>query len=391
VLRSSVREFLCSEAMHHLGVPTTRALSLTLTGDQVVRDMFYNGNPKAEPGAVVCRMAPTFIRFGHFQIFSARGEFDLLKQLTDHTINTYFPHLGQPNKAAYLAWYAEVCRSTAELMVQWERVGFVHGVMNTDNMSILGLTIDYGPYGWLDNYDPDWTPNTTDRVEHRYRFGNQPGIAFWNLAQLGNAIYPLINDVEPLQDILHTAWAGYERDSRLMLSQKLGLNAYEQILDEILQNQLIALLQSVETDMTIFFRQLAEVDFTTSNRENISAEHFMDTLTGAFYMPDQLTSGYVEQLSAWLSSYKQRLQAEGIRQELRREKMHRINPKYVLRNYLAQMAIDKAEQGDFTMINELLGILRQPYAEQPEHQHYYDKRPEWARSRPGCSMLSCSS
>lgn len=391
VLRSSVREFLCSEAMHHLGVPTTLALSLTLTGDRVVRDMFYNGNPKAEPGAVVCRMAPTFIRFGHFQIFSARGEFDLLKQLTDHTINTHFPHLGKPNKGAYLAWYAEVCRSTAELMVQWERVGFVHGVMNTDNMSILGLTIDYGPYGWLDNYDPDWTPNTTDRVEHRYRFGNQPGIAFWNLAQLGNAIYPLINDVEPLQDILYTAWAGYERDSRLMLSQKLGLNAYEQNLDEILQNQLIALLQSVETDMTIFFRQLAEVDLTASNRENVSAEHFMDTLTGAFYKPDQLSSGYVEQLSAWLSSYKQRLQAEGIRQELRREKMYRINPKYVLRNYLAQMAIDKAEQGDFTMINELLGILRQPYAEQPEHQHYYAKRPEWARSRPGCSMLSCSS
>lgn len=391
VLRSSVREFLCSEAMHHLGVPTTRALSLMLTGDQIIRDMFYNGNPKAEPGAVVCRMAPTFIRFGHFQIFAARGEIGLLKQLADHTINTYFPHLGQPNKAAYLAWYAEVCRSTAELMVQWERVGFVHGVMNTDNMSILGLTIDYGPYGWLDNYDPDWTPNTTDRAERRYRFGNQPGIAFWNLAQLGNAIYSLINEIAPLQEILHTAWAAYEQKSQLMLAQKLGLNEYKQNLDEVLQKQLIALLQSVETDMTIFFRQLADVDVTVNNPENSSAARFMESLIGAYYMPDQLSSGYMEQLMAWLTLYGQRLQAEGVTQELRRQRMNQINPKYVLRNYLAQIAIDKAEEGNYTMINDLLTVLRQPYAEQPEHQHYYARRPEWARVKHGCSMLSCSS
>jgi len=165
VLRSSVREFLCSEAMYHLGVPTTRALSLILTGEEVIRDMFYNGNPKPEPGAVVCRVAPSFTRFGNFQIFAARGEIDLLKKLVDYTIRADFPHLGEPALAVYLAWFEEICRRTAEMIVHWQRVGFVHGVMNTDNMSILGLTIDYGPYGWLENYDPNWTPNTTDAAE----------------------------------------------------------------------------------------------------------------------------------------------------------------------------------------------------------------------------------
>ena len=168
VLRSSVREFLCSEAMHHLGVPTTRALSLILSGEQVIRDMFYDGHPKAELGAVVCRVAPSFTRFGNFEIFTARGDVARLRQLVDYTIRTDFPHLGEPSPEVYLTWFQEVCRRTAEMIVHWQRVGFVHGVMNTDNMSILGLTIDYGPYGWLENYDPKWTPNTTDATYHRY-------------------------------------------------------------------------------------------------------------------------------------------------------------------------------------------------------------------------------
>jgi uncharacterized protein YdiU (UPF0061 family) len=148
--------------MFHLGVPATRALSLILTGEQVVRDMFYDGNPKLEPGAVVCRVAPSFTRFGNFQIFAAREEIEVLKQLVDYTIRIDFPHLGDPSPEVYLEWFAEVCRTTADLIVHWMRVGFVHGVMNTDNMSILGLTIDYDPYGWLEDYDPGWTPNTTD-------------------------------------------------------------------------------------------------------------------------------------------------------------------------------------------------------------------------------------
>ena len=257
VLRSSVREFLCSEAMYHLGVPTTRALSLILTGEEVIRDMFYNGNPRPEPGAVVCRVAPSFTRFGNFQIFAARGEIDLLKKLVDYTIRTDFPHLGEPSLDVYLKWFEEVCRRTAEMIVHWQRVGFVHGVMNTDNMSILGLTIDYGPYGWLENYDPNWTPNTTDAAERRYRFGNQPQIAFWNLGQLANAIYPLIEQVEPLQQAINAYKDTFERGWQTMVADKLGLNVYDPATDDELNTELLILLQLVETDMTIFYRKLA--------------------------------------------------------------------------------------------------------------------------------------
>jgi serine/tyrosine/threonine adenylyltransferase len=391
VLRSSVREFLCSEAMHHLGVPTTRALSLVLTGEEVIRDMFYNGNPKSEQGAIVCRVAPSFIRFGHFQIFAARSELDILKQLADYTINTHFPHLGKPSPETYLAWFAEVSRSTVEMIVHWQRVGFVHGVMNTDNMSILGLTIDYGPYGWLENYDPDWTPNTTDAAERRYRFANQPGIAFWNLAQFANAIYPLVHRAEPLQETLHTAWDELELKLQQINMQKLGFNGYDPSEDESLQAGLMALLPSVETDMTIFFRQLAEVELGQDNLDGVPVAQCIAPLMAAYYEPDQLSPSYIRQLSEWLRQYNRRLLAEGITQETRRERMNHVNPKYVLRNYMAQLAIDKAEQGDFSLITELLELLRHPYDEQPEHQRYFSKRPDWARQRAGCSMLSCSS
>ena len=163
VLRSSVREYLCSEAMFHLGVPTTRALSLILTGNDVLRDMLYNGNADYEKGAIVCRVAPSFVRFGNFQIFLVQQDFENLKKLTDYTIRHFYPQLGAPEKETYIEFFRQVCEKTLRLMIEWERVGFVHGVMNTDNMSILGLTIDYGPYGWLENYDPNWTPNTTER------------------------------------------------------------------------------------------------------------------------------------------------------------------------------------------------------------------------------------
>src|SRR5690606_21736344 len=168
VLRSSIREFLCSEAMHHLGVPTTRALSLVSTGETVIRDMFYDGNPRPEPGAIVCRVSPSFIRFGTFELPTSRGDRALLEQLVDFTIRRDFPHLrDEEPQTARALWFKEVCERTARLMVEWTRVGFVHGVMNTDNMSILGLTIDYGPYGWIDNFDRNWTPNTTDAEGRR--------------------------------------------------------------------------------------------------------------------------------------------------------------------------------------------------------------------------------
>ncbi len=391
VLRSSIREFLCSEAMHHLGVPTTRALSLVTTGGQVVRDMFYNGNPKPEPGAIVCRVAPSFLRFGHYQIFAARGEIELLKKITDYTINVHFPHLGKPSPEVYAAWFDEVCRSTAEMIVAWQRVGFVHGVMNTDNMSILGLTIDYGPYGWLENYDPDWTPNTTDAAERRYRYGNQPAVAFWNLGQLANAIYPLIRQVKPLEQALDGYTKAFGEQWQQMMAHKLGLAAYEPDQDDDLFAGLLTLLQAVETDMTIFFRQLAHVKLGQDDLESSGAETLMAPLNDAYYKPEQLTSGYASRLFEWLKLYHRRIGQDVVSQEVRRERMNRVNPKYVLRNYLAQLAIDKAEQGDFAMIPELLELLRRPYEDQPGNERYAEKRPDWARSRAGCSMLSCSS
>jgi serine/tyrosine/threonine adenylyltransferase len=391
VLRSSVREFLCSEAMHHLGVPTTRALSLTLTGEQVVRDMFYNGNPKAELGAVVCRVAPSFIRFGSFQVFAARGELDVLKKLANYTINTHFPHLGKPSPDVYVAWFEEVCRATAEMIVHWQRVGFVHGVMNTDNMSILGLTIDYGPYGWLENYDPDWTPNTTDNAERRYRYSNQPACAFWNLGQLANAIYPLVGEAEPLQQALNVFTQVFGKQWLLMMSDKLGLSHFDPEQDDDLHAGLLSVLQMVETDMTIFFRQLAAVELGKNNLENVNVEALIAPLAEAYYVPEQLSPEYTSRLLDWLNLYNQSIIQEGVSQKDRRERMNRVNPKYVLRNYMAQLAIDKAEQGDFVMIAELLELLRHPYDEQPGKEEYALKRPDWARQRAGCSMLSCSS
>jgi uncharacterized protein YdiU (UPF0061 family) len=391
VLRSSIREFLCSEAMFHLGVPTTRALSVIATGDEVIRDMFYNGNPQPEPGAIVCRVAPSFTRFGNFQIFTARSELALLKQFVDYTIRTDFPHLGEPSPTVYCEWFAEVCRRTAEMIVHWQRVGFVHGVMNTDNMSILGLTIDYGPYGWLENYDPNWTPNTTDAAERRYRFGHQPHIAFWNLGQLANAVYPLIEQVEPLQQAMNLYAETFERGWQNMMADKLGLAAYRPETDEELIDELLMLLQMVETDMALFFRRLARMDTTGESLSVLREGGCAGFFDEAYYVPEQLTSAYRKRLSLWLERYVLRLQQDGLADETRRSRMNAVNPKYVLRNYLAQLAIDKAEQGDFTMVNELLELLRHPYDEQPGREMFAVKRPDWARTRAGCSMLSCSS
>lgn len=392
VLRSSVREFLCSEAMFHLGVPTTRALSLVLTGENVVRDMFYNGNPKAEPGAVVCRVAPSFTRFGSFQIFTSRDEIDVLRQFVDFTIRTDFPHLlkedRQLDKTLYLEWFEEVCRLTAEMIVHWQRVGFVHGVMNTDNMSILGLTIDYGPYGWLDDYNPDWTPNTTDRDERRYRFSQQPEIALWNLVQLANAIHPLIEEAEPLQQALTVYNENFNHGWHQMMAQKLGLKSFSPEADGSLIQDLLTLLPEYEVDMTIFYRKLADIDI---NSDELTDKQLIKPLLEAWYRFDAVSDDYQSRFSNWLRKYTQRLEKEESEQKDRKQRMNAVNPKYVLRNYLSQLAIDKAEQGDFSMVNEMLEVMRHPYDEQPEYQEYAKKRPDWARDKAGCSQLSCSS
>ena len=283
VLRSSVREFLCSEAMHHLGVPTTRALSLVLTGDEVVRDILYDGHPAPEPGAVVCRVAPSFTRFGHFQMLAARKETDLLRRFTDFTIESDFPELAarQSGTERDIEFFREVCRRTGDTIVHWMRVGFVHGVMNTDNMSILGLTIDYGPYGWLEDYDPDWTPNTTDAATRRYRFGQQPAIAQWNLLQLANAMYPMVGQAEPLEAALRDFATEYQAGHQRMMANKLGFEAFEPAADQPLCDELEQVLRLTETDMTIFFRCLADIDLDGRRRPDSAHRRLVPALRGS--------------------------------------------------------------------------------------------------------------
>ncbi len=394
VLRSSIREFLCSEAMFHLGIPTTRALSLILTGELVERDMFYDGHPRLEPGAVVCRVSPSFTRFGSFEIFAARNDISTLKTLADFTIQNDFKHLlsaSSPGKAEYIKWFDAICRLTAEMMVHWMRTGFVHGVMNTDNMSILGLTIDYGPYGWLEDYDPAWTPNTTDARTRRYCFANQPKIAQWNLAQLANAIYPLVEDAAPLQEAVNEFWIRFETDWTEMMLQKIGVSAQEKNRDAQLVSDLMALLPMVEIDYTLFFRHLARLDIPAFEQNKINIQAFEAPLKPAFYQPEQRTPAFDDTFHRWLTQYASRVHDQGGSMDQRRKQMNRTNPKYILRNYLAQMAIEKAEQGDFSLVGELLDLVRHPYDEQPGKESYADKRPDWARTKPGCSMLSCSS
>ncbi len=391
VLRSSIREFLCSEAMHHLGIPTTRALSLCLTGDQVVRDMFYDGRPKAEPGAIVCRVSSSFTRFGSLQLPASRGDITLLKAQVDHTLRCDYPELGPPSKSSYIALFESICQRTCDLVVNWMRVGFVHGVLNTDNMSIIGETIDYGPYGWIDNFDLGWTPNTTDAQGKRYAFGQQGSISQWNLFQLANALYPLVEEVEPFEQALNDYAESYQRAWSQMMRQKLGLTRLsdpESQADIALFTELETLLMLNETDMTIFYRQLAELNLTPSS-DPLS---WIKQLSPAYYQVDRLSEAYRQRLSRWLNLYSQRSQQTGlISPKQRRQSMNAVNPKYVLRNYLTQQAIDQAEQGDYQAIQTLLEIMRSPYDDQTQNEQYAVKRPEWARDRAGCSMLSCSS
>jgi serine/tyrosine/threonine adenylyltransferase len=392
VLRSSIREFLCSEAMFHLGVPTTRALSLVLTGDAVVRDMLYDGNPQAETGAIVCRVAPSFVRFGSFQLPASRGETDQLRSLIEFTIRHDYPAfaggLSSPDtwEQTVAAWFGEVCTRTIDLVVHWMRVGFVHGVLNTDNMSILGLTIDYGPYGWLEDFNPGWTPNTTDAGGRRYRYGAQPQIVYWNLVQLANALAAVISDTALLQEQINRFPDTYGNSVRTMMLTRLGLAAAQDSDDELIQD-LLTLLPSAEIDQVIWYRSLADVPWDMASTD----EELLSPLKDAWYDPAQITGEVADGLVSWLRRWTNRVRTEGRAPETVRAQMDANNPRYVLRNYLAQEAIDLATAGDYSMIHELLDVLRAPYTDQPGRDRYAAKRPEWARHRVGCSMLSCSS
>lgn len=380
-----LREYIISEAMHALGIPTTRSLAVATTGEQIVREEMLQG-------AVLTRVAASHIRVGTFEYANAIGDRAALEALTRHALERHYPALAGADNPA-LALLGGVLERQAKLIAQWLCVGFVHGVMNTDNMSILGLTIDYGPYGWLEDYDPDWTPNTTDATGRRYRFGQQPQIAMWNLVQLANALAPLFDSVEPLQAGIDLYASHFDSRCQAMMTGKLGLTVLDTRSDKALTDDLLSLMQAVETDMTIFYRQLAMLrcDLHPEGGNMTPDDVVFATLMDAWYKPEQLTDDYRSKFLHWIRCYQARTRQEGICDAVRADRMNAVNPKYVLRNYLAQLAIDKATQGDVSMIAELLDVLRSPFEEQPGHEHLAAKRPDWARHRAGCSMLSCSS
>jgi uncharacterized protein YdiU (UPF0061 family) len=380
VLRSSLREFVASEAMQALGVPTTRVLSLVATGDAVVRDILYAGDPKPEPGAIVCRVAPSFLRFGHYELPASRGERDLLERLVDHTIASHFPELIGPNARA--DWFAEVAKRTGVLMAHWMRVGFVHGVMNTDNLSVLGLTIDYGPFGFLDDADPHWTPNTTDLPGRRYRYAAQPQVAHWNLSALASALAPLFPDAEPLTAAMNAYVEAFQSAQARMWADKLGLAEWRDD-DAALVSGLFGALQAAEVDFTIFFRTLAAL-------EAAAVVDPVAALEPALYDRAK-AEREAATLGDWLARYAARLATDPQPAEARRARMDAANPWVVPRNWLLQQAIDAAEQGDTAELHALLGVLQRPYDAQPGAERFAARRPDWAKDRPGCSALSCSS
>ncbi|HTA19641.1 MAG TPA: YdiU family protein [Polyangia bacterium] len=380
-----LREYLVSEAMAALGIPTTRALAVATTGERVQRE-------EALPGAILTRVAASHLRVGTFELFAARGDREALVALTAHALARHYPDAAGGGNDA-LALLEQVIDAQASLVARWLGVGFVHGVMNTDNMSILGLTIDYGPFGFLDSYDPNFTPNTTDAGERRYRFANQPRVAKWNLIKLAEALYPLIGSIPPLEEALGAYTATYEAEESRMLAAKLGLTRP----DKSLVDELFQVLALVETDMTLFFRGLANVPVHLAGEESDEAsdeasdDALLAPLLDASYTPEDLTGEVRARTLAWLRRYGACVRQEGTSAALRKQRMDAVNPKYVLRNCLAQLAIDAAEKGDASLVVELLELLRHPYDEQPERARFAAKRPDWARHRAGCSMLSCSS
>jgi uncharacterized protein YdiU (UPF0061 family) len=360
VLRSSIREFLGSEAMHALGIPTTRALAVVGSPLPVRRETL-------ETAAVVTRIAPSFLRFGHFEHFAhSANDSAALRRLLEASMARYFPELQDAAEPA-AALLGEVALRTARLMAQWQAVGFCHGVMNTDNMSLLGLTIDYGPFGFLDAFDPGHICNHSDH-QGRYAYARQPGAAFWNLHALAQALLPAVGgQPEAASELLLAALEPYKAEyARCMLAAlraKLGL-ASEHDDDQALIDDLMRLMAADHADFTIAFRRLAGADAA-------ARDVFVDR----------------EAFDAWALRYRARLALESSDDAERAGRMNRVNPKFVLRNHLAQTAIERAQQGDFSEVQRLLQVLEHPFDEQPEHAAYADHPPAWANQ----IEVSCSS
>jgi uncharacterized protein YdiU (UPF0061 family) len=356
VLRSSIREYLCSEAMHGLGIATTRALCLLDSKTQVYRE-------EIESGASVCRVAKSHIRFGSFEHFHYRNQPEAVKAMADYVVERNFPQWADADNKYYLMFENCVLK-TARMIAQWQSVGFNHGVMNTDNMSIIGDTIDYGPFGFLDAYDPEHICNHSDN-RGRYAFKSQPSVGLWNLNALATSLTSLIGN-EELINALKQYEPEYLRQYRNIMAQKLGLQEY-QAEDEPLINQLMELLQTDNVDYTLFFRDLGV--FTSSNPA--IRDMFVDR----------------ESFDAWAVKYSARLAQQDLSDSQRQQNMNAINPKYVLRNYMAQAAIEAAQQGDYSEVNLLLEVLQSPCEEHPKAQKYAGLPPDWAEKL----SVSCSS
>jgi uncharacterized protein YdiU (UPF0061 family) len=367
VLRSTVREYLCSEAMHGLGIPTTRALCLFDSDEEVYRE-------RIERGALLVRLAPSHVRFGSFEVFYHRQQYGRLRELADYVIDHDFPQLRE-QASPYLEMLREAVTRTARLMAQWQLVGFAHGVMNTDNMSILGLTLDYGPFGFLDAYDPGFICNHSD-YQGRYAFERQPAIGLWNLTCLAQALLPLLDADdgekaaamarEVLDDYQPELAAAYAAGMRA----KLGLRERDGS-DQELSSHLLDLMRDSAADYTNLFRDLAAIDAASDLPDHRLRDRFVDR----------------EAFDAWLTLYRARLRREGRTDAVRRAEMHAANPRYILRNYLAERAIRAAEAGDYREIERLRLLLAHPFDEQPAMAGYAQEPPDWGREL----AVSCSS
>lgn len=385
VLRSSIREYLASQAMAGLGIPTTHALALVSAQDYVMRETL-------ETAAVVARMAPSFIRFGSFEHWAARNAPQNLTALADYVIEHFYPEclIPEPGLAdtpdqRYVRLLREVVRRTAKLMAQWQLIGFCHGVMNTDNMSILGLTLDYGPYGFMDAFDAKHICNHTD-AQGRYAWHAQPAVAHWNLYQLANSLHVIVPDAEALRGALDTFEPTFLEAMQTKLSLKLGLGAWQHG-DEVLIDDLWSLMQENHADFTLTFRQLAHAP-GLGHADPVRVSQDLGGTVSRDIAPFIDLFIDREAASAWLERYRQRVQAEGaLEKGARIDSMLSVNPLYVLRNYLAQSAIEAAQNGDFSEIGRLFEVLTDPFTYQPGRDAYAAQPPAWATK----IEVSCSS
>jgi len=360
VLRSTIREYLCGEAMHGLGIPTTRALGVVGSDHKVYRE-------QVETGAIVMRMAPSHVRFGTFEVFYYRKQHEELKILADYVIAHDYPHLVR-KLDKYARFFDEVVERTARLIARWQAVGWAHGVMNTDNMSVLGLTLDYGPFGFMEGYDAGFICNHSDH-NGRYAFNQQPYIGLWNLSCLAQALLPLV-EKEALKAGLDRYQPLFEQEYVRLMRAKLGL-AEEKTEDSELMNDFLGLLEASHADYTIVFRELGFFSTAPDAGNERLREYFLNP----------------ERFDGWAARYRDRLRDEQSRDNERCERMNLVNPKYILRNYLAQMAIEKAQQKDFSEIDRLLTLVQNPYSDQPGMDTYAAPPPNWGRHL----AVSCSS